>query len=49
MKTIHVNDKIQQGYVYHLSENEGQKFHPEFKPELTPKQLLEFGVFGAKY
>jgi hypothetical protein len=49
MKTIHVNDKIQQGYVYHLSENEGQNFHPEFKPELTPKQMLEFGVFGGKY
>jgi hypothetical protein len=49
MKTIHVNDKIQQGYVYHLSEDEGQNFHSEFKPEITPKQMLEFGVFGGKY
>ena len=49
MKTTHVNDKMQQGYVYDLSEAEGQNFHPTFKPELTPKQMLELGVFGGKY
>ncbi len=49
MKIIHVNDKMQQEYVYYLTENEGQGFHPEFKPELTPKQMLECGVFGGKY
>lgn len=49
MKTVHVNDKMQQDYIYSLSENEGQGFHPEFEPELTPKEMLELGVFGGKY
>lgn len=49
MKTIHVADKMQQDYIYCLSESEGQAFHPDFKPELTPQQMLEFGVFGGKY
>ena len=49
MKAIHVYDKMQQGYIYNLSKDEGQQFHPEFKPELTPKQMLELGVSGGKY
>lgn len=40
---------MQQGYVYELTVSEGKNFHPEFKPELTPKQMLELGVFGGKY
>ena len=40
---------MQKGYVYFLTEPEGKNFHPEFKPELTPKQMLEAGVFGGKY
>jgi hypothetical protein len=48
-KTIMVNDTMQQGYRYELSEPMGKNFHPEFKPELTPAQLLEMGVFGGKY
>jgi hypothetical protein len=48
-KTICVSDKMQTGYVYELSEPEGKNFHPDFKPDLTPKQLLELGVFGGRY
>lgn len=44
-----MNDKMQQGYKYELVEPMGKNFHPEFKPELTPKQMLELGVFGGKY
>ncbi len=48
-KRIVVNDLMQKGYVYHLTEPIGKNFSPDFKPELTPKQMLEFGVFGGKY
>ena len=44
-----VNDLMQTGYVYYLTEPAGQNFHPQFQPELTPKQMLEMGVFGGKY
>jgi hypothetical protein len=46
---VEVNDLMQQGYVYHLTEPAGEHFHPDFHPELTPKQMLELGVFGGKY
>lgn len=49
MKTIKVNDKMQQGYVYQLVESEGENFHERFKPELTPAEMLSLGVFGGKY
>lgn len=48
-KEILVNDKMQQDYVYLLSEPLGKNFDPEFNPELTPKEMLELGVFGGKY
>ena len=44
-----VNDLMQKKYVYFLTEAEGKNFDPEFKPQLTPKQMLEMGVFGGKY
>src|SRR4051794_33362228 len=46
---IEVNDVMQQGYIYLLTEPAGQNFHLEFRPDLTPKQMLELGVFGGKY
>lgn len=49
MKKVTVNDKMQQGYTYILSEPEGKNFDPEFKPDLTPKEMLEIGIFGGKY
>lgn len=48
-KRIVVNDLMQGGYSYYLAEPIGKNFDPDFKPELTPKQMLELGVFGGKY
>ncbi len=48
-RTITVNDRMQQGYTYDLSEQEGENFDPDFKPELTPRELLALGIFGGKY
>lgn len=48
-KIIVVNDKMQKNYLYTLTEPMGKNFHPDFKPELTPKQMLEMGVFGGRY
>ena len=44
-----VNDRMQRGYEYVRTEPIGRNFHPEFKPQLTPKQMLELGVFGGRY
>ncbi len=48
-KEIIVNDRMQKNYRYLLSRPAGRNFDPEFKPQLTPKQMLEAGVFGGKY
>ncbi len=48
-KKITVNDIMQKNYSYFLAEPIGKGFHPDFRPELTPKQMLELGVFGGKY
>jgi hypothetical protein len=44
-----VNDLMQQGYVCFRLEPAGANFHPDFRPELTPAQMLALGVFGGKY
>lgn len=41
-------DKMQTGF-YIRTEEEGANFDPEFKPELTPNDMLKLGVFGGKY
>ena len=48
-KTVVVNDKMQKNYRYVCTEPVGKHFDPEFKPALTPKQILELGAFGGKY
>ena len=48
-KQVIVNDLMQQGYRYYLTEPPGENFSPLFHPDLTPKQTLELGVFGGKY
>ena len=44
-----VNDRMQHGYVYWRTQPVGRNFHVEFKPELSPKDMLDLGVFGGKY
>jgi hypothetical protein len=49
MKKIQVKDKMQKSYEYFLEKRQGKDFHPDFNPELTPKEMLELGVFCGKY
>jgi hypothetical protein len=51
MKPIRVvvSDKMQRKYTYYRIEPIGKNFASDFKPQLTPKQMLELGVFGGKY
>ena len=46
---VTVNDRMQKNYVYELTARPGSSFSPDFKPELTPKQMLTLGVFGGIY
>jgi hypothetical protein len=46
---ILVKDSMQTNYTYILTEPEGKNFDPRFKPELTPSEMLELGIFGGKY
>ena len=46
---IDVNNIMQSGYSYKLSEPIGKNFASNFNPQLTPKQMLERGVFEGKY
>ena len=46
---VAVSDAMQREYVYYRTEPVGRNFSSEFAPELTPKQMLELGVFGGKY
>ena len=48
-RRVIVNDRMQKGYVYDRTEPVGRNFTPGFEPQLTPKQMLELGVFGGKY
>ncbi len=46
---VRVSDKMQKGYSYETVARMGKDFAPDFKPDLTPKQMLALGVFGGKY
>ena len=48
-RSVEVNDRMQQGYVYHRTEAPGRNFAPAFRPQLTPKEMLRLGVFGGRY
>ncbi len=44
-----VNDLMQENYEYFLTEKVGENFDKNFKPDLTPQEMLELGVFGGVY
>lgn len=46
---MRVSDPLQPGYTYTITAPVGSAFADDFKPELTPKQMLELGVFGGEY
>ena len=48
-KIVKVKDKMQRGYTYKITAPMGRNFDPQFKPDLTPKEMLELGVFGGRY
>jgi len=48
-RQVVVHDGMQSDYRYELTAPVGRNFHPEFQPQLTPRQLLALGVFGGKY
>jgi hypothetical protein len=48
-RIVKVNDKMQTGYTYECTEPVGKNFDPEFKPMLTPKEILALGAFGGRY
>ncbi|MDQ3068142.1 MAG: hypothetical protein M3R55_00245 [Acidobacteriota bacterium] len=48
-RRVIVNDRMQQDYVYFLTAPAGGDFAPGFEPQLSPKQMLELGVFGGRY
>ena len=49
MVTVYVNDKMQKGYTYELTEPVGENFSPDFQLELTPPEMLRLGVFEGHY
>ena len=48
-RIVTVNDRMQRGYRYELVAPIGRGFDPEFRPELTPRDMLRLGVFAGKY
>lgn len=47
-RVVNVNDHMQK-YVYTCTKPIGKHFHPDFRPMLTPQEMLELGVFGGVY
>jgi hypothetical protein len=39
---------MQHGYSYEITEPASRNFDRQFRPELTPQDVLRLGVFGGK-
>ena len=49
MSEVVVDDRMQHGYRYVRVAPFGKDFDPSFEPQLTPPEMLAFGVFCGKY
>lgn len=48
-KKVASKDVQQRGYVYTLTAPTGRQFHSDFKPDLTPKEMVTLGIMGGIY
>lgn len=48
-KKIISHDELQKGYTYELVAEEGKEFDTDFKPQLTPKEMMKVGIMGGAY
>lgn len=48
-KVVIANNYLQKNYKYELTEPKGKNFEPGFKPELTPKEMIDLGIFSGQY
>ena len=46
---VEVDDLMQSGYRYERTAPTGKDFAADFRPFLSPQQMLEMGVFEGKY
>ncbi len=46
---VQVNDSMQKNYAYQIVAPLGEDFDEGFYPDLSPKDMLEMGVFEGKY
>lgn len=49
MKKTKVSNRLQKNYSYDLVEPAGENFNSDFKPQLTPQEMISLGVFGGFY
>ena len=48
-KSVVVNDRMQRGYQYFLTEPPGKHFAPGFTPDLTPAEMLRLAAAVRKH